>query len=242
MAARREIRELDLVEYGRCLYRSPERVPYVLPADVMTAEATAKKLILKTFAEEWVPDIQVVRRVYDETWNEVVGHDPELKTPPRAGLTVTRRIRDLLSRFIIRQPVTKYVLNLGRAAISGEYAVVSDESRGRRFPGVFVVRLRHRYERFERSPVPQRPDVVNYARWLNLRNMESHEPNIGVVNLGLDSDEVWFDQIPNERQVRGSLSYLVESIVSEQGFPSAGPYCSNCHTNGCQSNFVEIGR
>jgi hypothetical protein len=239
MAARREIREYDLLEYSRCLLRRPEAAPYVLPADVIAAELAAKKVFLLAFTESRVPTAGEVRELYEKSWNEAVGFDPELRTPPRSGLAICRRLRDILCRFEIQQPVTKYVLNLGRATISGEYAVMSDKKR--RKDGLFVVRWRHKSERVNRQLI-HAVDVVNYARWLHLRNMEAHELDLGVLNLALDSEESWTEEIQYERRVRSSLSFLVETIVSGHGFPSPGEYCKSCQTNACKpmNNLVDL--
>jgi hypothetical protein len=231
MAARREIREMDLLEYSRCLLRKPEGAPYVLPADVIAAELAAKKVFLLAFTESRVPGASEVRELYERAWNEAVGFDPDLRTPPRSGLAVCRRLRDILLRYEIQQPVTKYILNLGRATISGEYAVVVDSKR--RKDGLFVLRWRHKAERVARQLI-QSVDVVNYARWLHLRNIETHELDLGVLNLALDADESWIERISGEKLVRRSLSFLVESIVGDQGFPSTGEHCRSCQTNACQ--------
>jgi hypothetical protein len=230
MAARKEIQENDLLEYSRCLYRGPEQFPYLDPIDTLVAEATARTFFLEAFEQEELLSAARAREHYERAWKTICGKQGKMDMSFEAAIAVSKRLSALLTRYEIVQPVTKYVLNLGKALIAGEFAVLT-ERKGRKKP-LLILRLRHKAE----GVIPraqQRPDLVSYARWLYLRHVEPNELDMQVLNYALQGKESWTDALVLEKPIRGALTSMVELVLNKTGFPSPGDHCRSCHTNGC---------
>jgi hypothetical protein len=222
MAARREITEGQLTEYSRCLMRDPVRFHYLAEAHVLAYELFAKRIVFQVFDEEVVPDVAHMRATFETAFREIGGE----KISSRLVLRAARRMRDLLSQWRIYLPVTPYVLNLGKAAISGEYAVLISATPRKIVKELAVLRLRD-------ATAPHLPSVVSHARWLHLRNVESSVLDIRVVNFSLLSEQIWKETFSDERQIRGGLTAFVDHIVHSPGHPAPGAYCNSCLSHGC---------
>lgn len=63
MAARKEIREYDLLEFSRCLLRQPHLIPYSKPLEIQAAEMTVRTVLWEMFEKKDVPGAMAVRDV-----------------------------------------------------------------------------------------------------------------------------------------------------------------------------------
>jgi hypothetical protein len=80
-----------------------------------------------------------------------------------------RRLRDIIWRCEILQPVSPYELPIGEVVITGEYAVLRSSRRKKHAFGLY---LRHQGVRIKRLV----PDVVSFAwggSWTNMRRCTS---------------------------------------------------------------------
>lgn len=227
MAARKEIREYDLLEFSRCLLRQPHLIPYSKPLEIQAAEMTVRTVLWEMFEKKDVPGAMAVRDVLMAAWREV----REDARGPRAMATIVNRIRELITTVRVVSPVTHYVQKIGATSITGDYAVVTPLKQ-KHLRDLMILRLRMKED--SGTSRVERPDVVNWARWLHLRFHEMHIESIRVLNFGLDFDGQWIDEIPyDENVLRAALTGLADSATADRFYPSPGMHCTSCQTQGC---------
>jgi hypothetical protein len=229
MAARKEIREFDLLEFSRCLLRQPNLIPYSKPLEVQAAEQTVRLVLWEMFENKIVLDAAAVRELLITAWKEV----REDARGPRGMATIVNRIRELITTVRVVSPVTHYVQKMGATAITGDYAVLAPANQ-KHLRDVFILRLRMRSE-FQKE-ILERPDVVNWSRWLHLNFHEPALHSIRILNFGIDFDAAWPEEIPlNENQVRAALTGLADAAQSGRFYPTPGTHCLSCQTAACMT-------
>ena len=228
MAARKEIREYDLLEFSRCLLRQPHLTPYSKPLEVQAAEQAVRTVLWEMFEHKIVPDAAAVRESLQLAWREV-------REDTRQRLTgmavIVNRIRELITTVRVVSPVTHYVQKMGGTSVTGDYAVVAPLNQ-KHLRDVLILRLRHKDD----CPRDRRAysDAVSWSRWLHLHFHEPRIETVRVLNFGLDFDGQWGEEISmDENQVRAGLTVLADAAQSYQGFPSPGAYCNTCLTHAC---------
>jgi hypothetical protein len=229
MAARREIREFDLLEFSRCALRQPHSVPYSKSLELEAADRAVRTVLWELFEHKAVLTEAAVKAVVQEAWNQV----KEEPNDRMKGLPViVRQITKLTTLIRVVSPVTHYVQKVGMTTVTGDYAVVAPIKQ-KHLHDLLILRLRSQSE-MGRSAKTVRPDVVNWIRWLHLRFHEMTVSSIRILNYGIDLDVQWHDDIPyDETVVRGALTDLADAAQSGWGYPSPGSYCDSCLTQGC---------
>jgi hypothetical protein len=211
----------------------------ILESPLLTcAENTARGLIAEQVGGR-APSADATRDVFDAAWKgtqyfqsraEIAAK--EYETCLREGLRACRRIRDIIFRCDILQPVSSYALAIGDAVIAGEYAVLRSS---RRKNHAFALYLRHKGVRIKRLV----PDVVSFARRLDLGNRwtgpENHHwkvNSVGVMHYWISSDlsaEHKLDREFAREVLRGAVN-----VFSGPAFPVPGDHCKLCPTPACR--------
>jgi hypothetical protein len=229
MAARKEIREFDLLEFSRCLLRLPHLIPYSKPLEIQAAEQAIRLVLWKMFEKKVVPDAADVRDILMSGWREL----REDTRGMRGVAVIVNRIRELITTVRVVSPVTHYVQKVGATSVTGDYAVLAPRDQ-KHVRDVFILRLRSQSEFPKDSP--ERTDVVNWARWLHLRFHEPSLDSIRVLNFGIDLDVQWAEEISlDENQVRAALTGLVNTVQSGGFFPVPSNHCATCLTMACMT-------
>ena len=227
MAARKEIREYDLLEFSRCLLRQPHLTPYSKPLEVQAAEQAVRAVLWEMFENRVVPDAAAVRDILMTAWREVSEDARGL----RGTALIVNRIRDLITTVRVISPVTHYVQKMGGTSITGDYAVVAPRNQ-KHLRDVLILRLRYKDDCAKDRRMYS--DAVSWARWLHLHFYEPNIETVKVFNFGIDFDGAWAEEISmDENQVRGGLTALADAAQSYQGIPSPGAYCDTCLTRAC---------
>ena len=169
-----------------------------------------------------MPPVSQMWGLYEKCFREVGGK----KMQNKFVLLATRRMRQLVNTYRVYAPVTPYMLNLGKAAISGEYAVLASRKTKRLLRELSVLRLRE-------AGALHRPNLVNHARWLHLRNAESGKLTIRVINFSLFDEDIWREPHFEERQIRAGLMGFVQHVIESPGTPEPGAHCASCLSHGC---------
>jgi hypothetical protein len=211
----------------------------LLESPVLTcAENTARWLIAEQVG--WrAPSAAATREVFDAEWKRTQYFQARAEIPPkeyatcvREGVRACRRIRDIIFRCEILQPVSPYALAIGDAAVAGEYAVLRSS---RRKNHAFALYLRHKGVRIRRLV----PDVVSFARWLDLGNRWTAPKNhhwkvnsVGVMHYWVSSDlsaEHKLDREFAREVLRGAVN-----VYTGPAFPVPGDHCKLCPTRACR--------
>ena len=150
----------------------------------------------------------------------------------REGSRACRRIRDIVFRCEVLQPLSPYALPIGDAVITGEYAVLRSS---RRRNHAFALYLRHKGIRIKRLV----PDVVSFARRLDLGNRWTAPENrhwkvnsIGVMHYWVSSDLSAEHKVDREfaaEVLRGAVN-----VFTGPAFPAPGDHCLLCPTRACR--------
>jgi hypothetical protein len=234
MAARKEVNETDLVEASKCLLRKPLHIEYPISTQRQVYEEVVKRLFLRLALDEYTPNPPDIRVLIADVEKEM-----GLRLPPSLALTFARRLGELLTEYRVVSPVTRYVLNLGKAGITGEFGVLTTVRR-KRFQELYAFRMQETVEGVKNAWF-RKPDVVSYARWLFLRHQEPMAPEVKVLNFSVTATDQWKDNFSEERVVRTSLAGLLDAVLLTPGFPSPGAHCASCKTMACiTGRFVEV--
>lgn len=233
MPAKRTIRELDLVEFSRCLMRQPDVVEYFLPLEMMASKELLRQVLLMAFAERRIPTAIEAREMLEASWRELSKSltAARQRVGIRAAATITRRVLDLVCEFEVVQPVTAYTLNFSKAAISGEYAVLKRRAR-KAGDDLIILRLREKDDRGSKEYL-RMPDATDYARWLHLRMFEPSVNTIRILNWCVESEQSWFTDLVDQVRTKSALANFLEYTVSGNGVPSPGSHCNSCLTQAC---------
>jgi hypothetical protein len=164
------ITEKELLSRLECPMRSCGQNTVQEESPILTsAEKTAQWLIAE-IADGRTPSLQETHRRYFAEWDQkgyIQSRDgillKESEILIRKGITVCRRLRDIIWRCEILQPVTPYSLAIGDVVITGEYAVLCYPRRKKH---AFALYLRDGGVKIR----PLIPDVVSFARKVDLAN------------------------------------------------------------------------
>jgi hypothetical protein len=223
MAARKEIREFELLDYSLCQLRVGS--DYIVAPRIRVLEEFVKRTLFQVFDLEKIPSAAQCRSLL-EAAGKTIGH-------PGASIVIARRIRDLLVNYKVIQPASPYRLNLGKASILGSYAVLQRIVTKKNAPSeVFLLRCREKIAKVEQTYIKM-PDVVSLARWLHLRHSEVSYAAVKVLNFSFDTDLEWVEHFTNERMVRGQLMKVMDAVLAGPGYPAPGVHCDSCTTHAC---------
>jgi hypothetical protein len=202
------------------------------------AESTARWLIAERFHGR-APSLHATHAFFEIEWNQTAYFRSRNAVPPKEyGRRLTeigracRRLRDIIWRCQILQPVTGYTLPVGNAVITGEFAVLRSSRRKKH---AFALYLRHEGVRIKRLV----PDVVSFARRLELGNRWTEPANrhwgiesIGVMHYWVERD------LAAEHKIGLSFAsdVLLGAVSSFTGnpFPLPGEHCLACPTRACR--------
>src|ERR1700678_72027 len=162
--------------------------------------------------------------------NDIPQKEYEIRV--REGFRVCRRLRDVIWRSEILQPVTPYALLIGGVVITGEYAVLRP-SRLKKH--AFALYLRHGGMKMR----PLIPDVVSFARrldlsdrWIDTSNHHWAIKSIGVMHYWVARD---LAPEPNpDRNFSTDVLLGAVSVATGNPFPLPGDHCLACPTRACR--------
>src|ERR1035438_6887854 len=163
------ISEKALLHRLECPLRSAASSSVLESPVLACSENTAGWLIAERVGGR-APSAAATREVFDTEWKgtpyfhsrtDIPAKEYEIRV--REGSRACRRIRDIVFRCEVLQPLSPYALPIGDAVITGEYAVLRSS---RRRNHAFALYLRHKGSRIKRLV----PDVVSFARRLDLGN------------------------------------------------------------------------
>jgi hypothetical protein len=226
--------EADLLEYSKCPLRVaglPANSGRYVPDILMSVAIETMKDVFMTSFKGREPGLKEIREVFDSHYKSHThpsGDEKKTKhslEAAKASIRVCKRIREILDNTIVVEPFSIYrVFYEKKDCIEGEFATLyrkSDSSTALAFyPGLNV-------KPFEG------PDVVSYARWLQLTLNNSEFRNAAVYRTSL-SGRVSFMQNFNQKQVTKALSALVNGFVNNPGYPTPGAHCNDCITYACR--------
>jgi len=232
MAVRKQFNDRDLLEFMRCPLRQPQVVTYNRPPDTVLAEEVVKAALIEVFRSPdnaVAPSAASILEWMEAAWPGVeaagVNKQRFKKFLCVSGARVASRLRRLLQRYTLFQPVTPYELSFSRAAVSGEYAVMTDRKK-QGCDKLLILRVRMPGE-------AHRPDVVNHCRWLHLHTYERRGVPVGTLNYCFGSEEEWLERILEEDAVRPSITSLIDYAISNASVPAPGKHCEDCRTDAC---------
>src|SRR4051794_6895231 len=131
------IREMALRHRLECPLRSAASNSIFESPVLTSAENSARWLIAERFAGR-LPSAAATREVFDAEWRatqyfqfrtDVPQKEYDLRV--REGLRACRRMRDIIFRCEVLDPLVPYALPIGEAIITGEYAVLRSSRRKR---------------------------------------------------------------------------------------------------------------
>ncbi|MEO8372992.1 MAG: hypothetical protein ABI806_27650 [Candidatus Solibacter sp.] len=148
------------------------------------------------------------------------------------GARACRRLRDIIWRCEVLQPVMPYQLEIGDAMITGRYAVLRSSRRKKH---AFALYLRDQGVKIKRLV----PDVVSFARLLDLENRcgESANRGWGVQSIGVMNYWVTRDLSAEHKANRQfSTNVLLGAVAVGTGYryPIPGDHCLSCPTRSCR--------
>lgn len=203
------------------------------------AESTARWLIAEQLAGR-APTVRETQEVFDQTGYFQPRSDiapKEYARHVREGIRACHRLRDIVWRCQVLQPVSPYRLTVGGVLITGEYAVLRSS---RRHKHAFVLYLRHEGVRMK----PLVPDVVSFARWLDLANRWSDPANRqwGIQSIGVMHYWVTRELSAEHKPDRAFATDVLLGAVSAftgHPFPVPGEHCLSCPTLACRPDCIE---
>jgi hypothetical protein len=185
------------------------------------------------------PTAAETREFFDIQWKQTIYFQSQDTIPPKQnkrrvmeGLRACSRLRDLLWRHEILQPLSRYELPIGGVAITGEYMVLRSPRRKKH---AYVPYLR--YQGVKIRPVI--PDVVSFARWVDARNrwLDSARRTGGIDRIGVL--HYWVSQnLAAEYQpdpaFAGQVLIGATGVIAGRPFPRSGDHCLSCPTRACK--------
>jgi hypothetical protein len=180
------INEKDLLYRLECPLRSNGSSTVQESPVLACAENTARWLIDEMFAGR-APSASETREFFDIAWKQTACFHSKSCIPTkkyellvREGLLACRRLRDIVWRCEILQPVSSYALAIGDIVIAGEYAVLRSSRRRKH---AFALYLRHQGVKIKRLV----PDIVSFARRLDLghRRIDPSNRHWAIQSIGV---------------------------------------------------------
>jgi len=232
------INEKALLHRLECPLRSTASTVVLESPILACSENTARWLIAERVSGR-TPSAAVTREVFDAEWRGTQYFQSRAEIPAKEyeirvgeGVRACRRLRDIIFRCEVLQPISPYELPIGDAVITGEYAVLRSS---RRRNHAFAVYLRHKGLRIK----PLVPDIVSFARRLDLGNRWTDPMNhdwkvntIAVMHYWLTSDLSAEHKADREFAVevlRGAVNVFIGPP-----FPVPGDHCMLCPTRACR--------
>jgi hypothetical protein len=205
---------------------------------LICAETTAQWLIAE-IVDGRTPSLQETHRRYFAEWEQTAYFRSRAGIPQKEyairmweGIRACRRLRDIIWRCEILQPVTPYRLAIGDVVITGEYAVLCFPRRKKH---AFALYLRHGGVKIR----PLVPDVVSFARMLDLSDRWSDPSNrhwaietIGVMHYWVARDFHLEHKI--DRNFSSDVLLGAVGVITGNPFPLPGEHCSSCPTRACR--------
>ena len=205
---------------------------------LVCAENTARWLIAERFAGR-TPSAGETREFFDMEWQQTAYFQSRSGIPPkeyevrvREGVRACRRLRDIIWRCEILQPVSPYTLPIGDILITGEYAVLRSSRRKKH---AFALYLRYQGVRIKRLV----PDIVSFARRLDLTNRWVDPANRcwGIQSIGVMHHWVNRDLFAEHNADFGFATDVLlgaAGVVTGHPFPVPGDHCLSCPTRACR--------
>lgn len=227
------ITEKALLYHLQCPIRSDGSTSGPESPVLNCAESTARWLI-EEIAAGRQPTAGETREYFDTEWQQTAFFQSRDAIPLRKydrmfmeGLRACRRLRDLIWRCEILQPVCRYELPVDGVVITGEYAVLRSS---RRKSHAFVPYLR--YKGLKIRPVI--PEIVTFARWVAANRAPAREWRINrmvVMHYWINQD-LAAEYQPNP-DFAGQVLRGVAGMISLPRYPRTGEHCLTCPKRNC---------
>jgi hypothetical protein len=227
------VTEQKLLNSLPCPLRSDGSSGQEVPV-LRSAESTTRWLISEIAAGRR-PTANETREYYDQRWQETRCFQSRDEMPRIQyerllveGCRVCRRLRDIIWRCEILQPVSRYELPISGTVITGEYAVLRSSRRKRHAFALYL-----RYGGLKIRPVI--PDVISFVRAVDVTNRLATR-DWGVDSVGVMSYWVAQDFAAEHQPDRDFALMVVlgaARFISELPFPILGPHCRSCSTRNC---------
>jgi len=227
------ITERTLLDYLECPLRSPAIPAWESPI-LPCAEYTARWLTAE-LAKGHAPTCADTRGFFENELNQMISF--QKGSPPkkyalwlRKGIHACFRLREILWRCEILQPVTPYTLHIHpQAVLTGEYAVLRSSRRKKHAVALYL-----RYQGVKIRPLV--PDVVSFARCLDLGTLIPNHPDWGIESLGVlhywISPDLSAEHTP-DREAATQVMLGAAGVLSGHPFPVPGAHCLSCPTRAC---------
>jgi hypothetical protein len=148
------------------------------------------------------------------------------------GVKACRLLRDIFWRCETLQPVSPYTLAIGGIVITGQYAILRSSRRKKHAFALYL-----RYQGMKMKPLV--PDVVSFARWLDLANrwIEPANGHRGIQSIGVMhywvSRDLSAEHEP-DREFATNVLLGAAGGVTGNPFPLPGDHCLSCPTRACR--------
>jgi hypothetical protein len=209
------------------------------------AESTATWLIKEMQARR-PPTASETREFFDARWKQTAYFQSRDTNPQKEyarrvmeSLQACRRLRDIIWRCEILRPVTPYQFPIGEVLITGEYAVLRCSRRKKH---AFALYLREGGVKLK----PLVPDIVSFARRLDLGDRWTENPDWGVQSIGVM--HYWVSrnfsaEHKPDRQFCIDVLHGAVGAVTGPAFPVPGDHCLTCPTRACRpDDLIYSGR
>ena len=228
------ISEGSLRHYLECplRYTDSTMVPES-PVVLIQAENTFRWLVDELRAGR-APTVSETQEFFEKAyWHSWGALSQKAREQQAKDLTrACRRLRDIVWQYEILQPVSPYSLTVDGVQITGEYAVFRSSRRKKEG---FAMYLRHQGMRKR----PLRPDIVSFARWLDLANRV--DPGWGIQSVGVMHYWVARDFAAAhkpDRQFAVDVIRGAVAVVKGRPFPVLGEHCRTCLRTACRPDCV----
>lgn len=236
------ISERALAYYLECPMRSAGSIIMPESPVLACAEETARWLIAEICGGRQ-PSAGETREFYDAQWKRTARFQSRGSIPLKdyqrlvlEGVRACRRLRDIMWRCEIIEPVASYTLPIGGVLITGGYAVLRSSRRKKH---AFALYLRHQGVRIKRLV----PDIVSFARRLDLANRWTDPANrhwgvqsIGVMHFWASRD--LSAEHTSDRDFATDVLHGAVGVVTGNPFSIPGDHCRFCPTRACRPDDV----
>jgi len=238
MSTIKRISEKDLSAYLECPMHSAASIRMPESPVLACSEETARWLITEICAGRQ-PSANETRDFFDTHWRQTTYFQSRDSIPIKKyqrrlleGVRACRRLRDVIWRCGIIQPVSPYELSVGDMVITGEYAVLRCS---RPKTHAFALYLRDQGVRIK----PLIPDIVSFARRLDLSNRWVDPANR---HWGIEKVSVLHYWVNRDLSLNHSshASFAADVLTGAAGvlaghpFPIPGDHCRACSTRACR--------
>lgn len=231
------INELSLRGRLQCLLRQTVSTIEIRPQDMLydTSRRVVSWALLQAM-DGSAPKLQNIREKFCSVWKSVYYPQYEAVQPPpddttywlgpRRAAQSARKIRDLLARRKVVQPVTNYSLGLSAGTVTGAYGMVANGQTK------YILLLCQQAPKHLREV----PGIVGLARWLHATGEGLHQEEVKLLHVPLFRGEPWILAPKNRGMALAWLEDALGLVLGPRKFPVPGPFCSSC-TKPCQKVF-----